>query len=302
MVARTPTFIDALSLTVPVRSRSDQVALTRWFDTERSHSRVHTSTRHNRPKSGNYRHSYWLQLPHGEECLVELHPTRAEGNYMRLEFNPARAPEAIPFISNVLNEILPSFTFADLRAGRVTRVHITFDVRGLTLAQFDAFGMLRRREVRAWQTEFSWSPEGRLTGIEIGEYQSPTSFLVYDKAAELMYRRSGPPRLIRSRIRFELRLRGSRSIESFLLRDNPFHRYVVYSHELIAPMARTTEERYFLMAVRGLGAQVVLSQERNQRRRDALRSLLITPPLPTYWQPDQVWSEFGALWAAMFDL
>jgi hypothetical protein len=301
MPARGDAFIDYASLTVPIVSRQEQTRLVQWLDEERNFPGVETRSR--RARTHRYRRSYSLVLDSGHECLLEVDPIH-EGNFLRLDFNPCHTRGSLRQIVRRLQSALPGISMRDVARGRTTRLDIAFDVRGLDLQTLDAIGRLRLRDVRRYQVMHAYEQRGRLNAIEIGAKDAPSQFRIYDKKAQLEAAalRVGGRRLFRGRVRFELQQRNWGLTSGVIDSDNPFTRYDVYSHELVAATPPTSvEEHLFRLAVQGRGAQAVLSGISNQRSRDRYRQMLITPAPPAYWEPALIWQEFQSKWRELID-
>lgn len=305
MAFRTDVFLDALTLTVPIPGQQDRTALLRWFESEAPYERVNQYAEHRRPVSHLYQRSYWIDMGSGEECLVELRPRRA-GNFLRLDFNPSKRSDSLRHVFNTLRLALPTLTVDSIMDARVTRVDMSFDLMGTSLELFDAYGLLRRRDTRRFKEITTADQFGRLNAIEIGAHDSPSRLTIYDKRVhQQLVRRSTYPRLLRSRIRFELRRRKWGLVREVPFAANQWANYFVYQHESeLATLARgrNTAERMFLIAARHAGAQRVLSTLDNQRERDRFRSLLHVPPSPGFWNPQELWSEFQQAWARVLTL
>lgn len=302
MPTRSRVFIDGLALTVPVVQRRDQERLVSWFRTERDFNLVNAYPQCGPPRSGMYLNSFWIPTGPRSECLVEMTPYR-RGNFMRLEFNPSKTPRGLQRIIEIFSLALPGFSMRDVLGGQTSRIDISYDVYNIDLERFDTFGTLRRRQSRRFQTSRANDVRGRLNAIEIGSYESPSRLLVYDKRLErelaegerLLY-----PRIMRSRIRIELRKRRwgrTRDVESA---ENEFLKYSLYEHDGVGGEApQDLTQLFFRLAVRGLGAQAVLSQIANQRTRDRLRRSLVSAAPASYWQPHEVWAEFINEWRTL---
>ena len=89
----------------------------------------------NRKKRGLYKSRYALTTPNGQVINIEANPAREGYHYLKLSYSPANlSQDETELLANYLNEILGPSYREDFYSGRLQRIQVSFDLRGLLLS------------------------------------------------------------------------------------------------------------------------------------------------------------------------
>jgi hypothetical protein len=315
MSYRTRLFLDKISITVHVdRSLHHRILLA---------SEGMELQEKIRRKSGpsellkNYRRAYTLGLGGGEELTIQLDPRREARNqqttafphhrFLRLEWNPCKAHfanhAAFTLITQFLAELIPGFEIiAFLEAINITRIDISFDVRGVHVDGLCISALLRR----TFTGHYVYGPSGARNSMEFGQPTSDQYLLVYDKNLEQKINKNGrfdgspindarrAKVVRRSRTRFELRLRDVGPLSRLFSMPNPFSRYTVRGLFNVERERRGHVFEWFLDSCRQRGVQAALSRIENPRQRTKYALAIREAQPPSWWEPSVLWNELAA--------
>lgn len=313
MSRRTPLFIDKISITSHIdRALRNHVlmACEAMEVNERLSRRLWPSE-----LLKNYQRAYTMSLGGGEELAIQLDPRRdsrdqktgtSRHRFLRLEWTPhyvtAGCPSAFLPLHEFLVDAIPCFELgAFLETMNITRIDISFDVRGVHVNGLEISALLRRN----FTGHYVNGPHGLRNAVYLGQPTSDQYLLVYDKNLEekkrqngsigewpLNQMRRGKP-VPRSRTRFELRLRDVGSLGRLFGMSNPFDRYEVREFFNVERAMRGHVMEWFLDSCRVRGVQAALSRVEDPRQRARYAQAVRETRPPAWWNTDQLWGELA---------
>jgi hypothetical protein len=293
---RTPTFIDKLSITIPVpRKDWDQVSENLHHFIYRNENLIPVG---GKKLNKNYQFC-WNAFIAGKgnkhtKYLIQIWPEYPASAFLRIEWNPSQvAPWATNEILKILSACIPNFSECLLKA-RVSRVDVTVDLHRVRMTDISAFTESART---------TYDPKGKLgviNGFYLGAKQSNRRLLIYDKLLErtrgnpMIYQRpDGTESVVlrANKTRIEFRLRDVKLISNLHAIANPLSRYSVLSTTLARNYSDCEHWQTFVADIISVGAQVALQNIENRVRRGKYRKMLNSFCTPNWYKRDCWWEE-----------
>jgi hypothetical protein len=307
---RSPLFIDKLSLTLAPKHHECERIKMRLEGLVLNGELERVDDNFSELRKG-YRYAYRLWIGENYYCAIQVHPYKKESRFMRIEWNPARAPvgRAHPFqcIISVLSQCTTNCMELIHRA-RITRIDLSFDLKRIAVDSFfirEATGRSTSGHYKSLKEEFG--ADGRLNSRFIGKPDSGRYLLIYDKRQQLRdaqirgntrpsIRREG---MVSKRIeahltRVELRLRDLNSIDALLSLENPYSRLTVSTFAGIQAVLPGHLGKFFVGACQWKGLQAVLSDIKNRRERKRYKDAIRESAPPSWWDSDAIWGGLPA--------
>lgn len=307
---RSSLFIDKLSLTLAPPSHEHERIKLQLEALALNEELERVDDHYSKLRKG-YRYAYRLWIGGSYYCVIQVHPYKRESRFMRIEWNPARAPIGHPHPFQCIVGVLSQCTtnmMALLRRARITRIDLSFDLRRVAVSSFfirEATGRSTSGHYKSLKEEFG--ADGRLNSRFIGKPDSGRYLLIYDKKQQLRdaqirgntrssVRREGmSSKRIESRLtRVELRLHDLKSIDALLKLENPYSRLTVSTLAGIEAVLPDHFGKFFVGACQWKGLQAVLSDIENRRERKRYMDAIRESAPPSWWDSDAIWGELPA--------
>ena len=249
-------------------------------------------------------------------AYISLAPWRDQRvRYLRIEYSPNAAGEGgRARLRRFLDELLDGRCDDFIRQAFVTRVDVGFDVYRLPLKNI----LVTQRMIRGRQNRGARLFVGKDGELEtIYTPLAKSRYLVlYDKTKEINAKRGKQARLegslyspsVGSRTRIEYRSHGlkeMRFVELAQQLPNPFEQFDLREFHWSGRLPAFKERLFFdalktrpaINLFREMVAQGVAGNAGNEVR--ALRVAMNRYPVPSWWSPDALWSEFPSAFRAI---
>lgn len=288
MVRRTHIFIDKVNITIPVPRADWDRCIENFLHLD--HRDFNLRLLQN-PRGYRHYNFHWSAMISGRghkrvKCFVHAAPFKESNNFLKLEWNPAKAaPNAIIEIHQLIKRCIPRFRRCWRRA-RITRADVTFDVLRLNIEEVFAFTGSARPE----GDTFDQNPERRLNGYRIGEGTSNNRLVIYDKLFHCTRGVNPNQSKFAERTRFEFRLRGLGPLAKVQSFKNGLSKYSIISVNRAIDLREGRDWQRFISDCLYRGAQKALKQIDSNRRKE-YRKILKSQCTPTWYDQKVLWEE-----------